>query len=68
MRITNCMKRWSATARIAGKRITGGTNCEKRASVAGANAIAGGMKMDTVGAAIAIGTITITTATKTPRP
>jgi|GEM_PF-4808486 len=67
MRIINSTKPLNITDGTAGKQTTGGTNWPKRARVAGANAIAGGMKMGTAGTPIATGMITITIATKTPR-
>ena len=62
-RITDSTKLWSITAGTAGKRITHGTICTKRANAAGMNGIVGGTKTAAAGIPIAIGMTTTTIAT-----
>src|SRR4249920_679372 len=64
-RTTNSTRPSNITAGIAARQTTGVMNCLKPANAAGANAIAGGMRMATVGTAIATGTITTTIAIAT---
>ena len=63
-RTTDCTTPWNTTGGTAGKPIVRATICMKRGNAAGTNATAGGMKTAIAGARIAIGTTTITTATK----